>query len=757
MSKKARALVVRRPRRATGNPDSLLQRAIQHHQAGCLTAAEQLYRTILQEHPHHFDALHLLGVVAIQQGEQTLAMELMQQALRLRPQHAEAWYNLGKALHDARRPQEAIAAYQRALAIQPQYIQAANNLGLALIDTRQFVEALELYRDLAKHYEASAYIYNNLGLAYYKLKRFDEAILAFNQALAVDATLADAYANLGVIFHEQKRLEDAMLINLQGLHYAPDNRKMWTNLLTMVYSAALPVAFVARHLRRQDLQALLSLEAFDFKLFSLVYQWLLQEHQVVLRETVPSIPHTAQGKGAAVRDILLQVVQDPLFLLLLEHEVLAESQLEATLVEVRQALLVTVVEQRHIEATDSNFLAFLCALGWQCFFNEYIYAESAAESALLQHMITWIHMALASHAPLKKDLVAILATYRPLYTLPGMEALLQRQELCQDPHLGKLLTVQLVEPLQERSLRQNIPCLTPIRDDISQQVRAQYEANPYPRWHALNPQTPVPLQEYLTRLLPHLDTWSIDWPAHPQVLIAGCGTGRQTLHTARGLTGATVTSIDLSLNSLAYSQRKAQEFGMGHLTFYHADIMELGVLEQRFDVIESSGVLHHLADPIAGWRILVNMLRCGGLMRLGLYSELARQPIVAARTFIQQHGYPPTLEGIRAFRQAVMALPADDPVRILIKWSDFFTTSECRDMAFHVQEHRFTLPQLAATLQELGLEFLGFDFEITTILETYTTLFPDDPAATSLENWHAFECQFPHTFESMYQFWVRKV
>jgi 2-polyprenyl-3-methyl-5-hydroxy-6-metoxy-1,4-benzoquinol methylase len=57
-----------------------------------------------------------------------------------------------------------------------------------------------------------------------------------------------------------------------------------------------------------------------------------------------------------------------------------------------------------------------------------------------------------------------------------------------------------------------------------------------------------------------------------------------------------------------------------------------------FDIIESIGVLHHMKEPMAGWRVLTDLLKTGGLMNIGLYSESARRHIVKARDDIALRG-----------------------------------------------------------------------------------------------------------------------
>ena len=142
-------------------------------------------------------------------------------------------------------------------------------------------------------------------------------------------------------------------------------------------------------------------------------------------------------------------------------------------------------------------------------------------------------------------------------------------------------------------------------------------------------------------------------------------------------------------------------------------------------------------------------------MRVALYSALARSHVVAARAFAADRGYGSSADDIRRFRQDVLALPPDDPVRRVADSPDFFALSDCRDLVFHVEEHRFTLPRIATFLAANGLELLGFEAEPTT-LGRYRARFPHDPAATDFANWHALEQEHPNMFGGMYQLWVQR-
>ena len=240
-----------------------------------------------------------------------------------------------------------------------------------------------------------------------------------------------------------------------------------------------------------------------------------------------------------------------------------------------------------------------------------------------------------------------------------------------------------------------------------------------------------------------------------KVLVAGCGTGQHPIQVAQQFSNASVLAIDLSLASLCYAKRKTEEMGLSTIDYAQADLLNLGTLERRFDLIESVGVLHHLADPVAGWRVLMQLLRPGGLMLLGLYSELGRREVVTARGRAASHGLPAQAEDIRRCRQTLMNEELAPHFEQFLRSRDFYSMSACRDLLFHVQEHRFTVPQIKVILAQLGLKFIGFVVEPEDAAE-YARLFPDDPAKIDLDHWHVFETGRPNTFARMYQFWVQR-
>jgi ubiquinone/menaquinone biosynthesis C-methylase UbiE len=305
-----------------------------------------------------------------------------------------------------------------------------------------------------------------------------------------------------------------------------------------------------------------------------------------------------------------------------------------------------------------------------------------------------------------------------------------------------MLQLQLFEPMQERQIAKGIHSLSDINDDVSQKVRAQYEENPYPRWRSVLRKDHNKNKTQLSQKL-----------QDKNILIAGCGTGSHILMVRDENPIGHITALDLSMASLSYAKRKITEMDLlEDIRFIHGDILNVAQLDEEFDHIESAGVLHHMEDPLKGWKELVKLLKPGGTMKIGLYSEAARRAVVEMRNVIQEQNFPHDLDGIRAARQYVMDSAQDSVLHDLLVFRDFFSTSSCRDLIFHVQEHRYTIDRLKEELDILGLEFVEMYFSATVHRNAYVKMFPDDPHCRNLDYIKAFEEKTPETFRGMYQF-----
>jgi 2-polyprenyl-3-methyl-5-hydroxy-6-metoxy-1,4-benzoquinol methylase len=446
----------------------------------------------------------------------------------------------------------------------------------------------------------------------------------------------------------------------------------------------------------------------------------------------------AEGTHAMAREAML--------LALLQSKVIHDLELERLLTAVRRGLLLYAIEADR-QPIDDDSLAFFCASAQQCFLNEYVFALGDVEQAELQRVHDRTVAAIEAGAAISPLDLIVTASYMPLYKLPGASSLLARSW---PDAIERLLTQQIREPLEEESDRKDIAALTPIDDAVSLQVQHQYEESPYPRWTAVPQIEPTTVAHFLRD---RLNIVPLSWPQTTvgvDILIAGCGTGSHSIDSALRFPQAHILAIDISRKSLAYARRKSRALGLTNVEYGQADILKLAALGRRFDVIETVGVLHHLADPAAGWRVLLSLLRPHGLMMVGLYSATARQSLVAARAFIAERGYRARADDIRACRQELIKRSGMPPFR------DFSYTSGCRDLLFNVMEHQFTIPQIEEFLDANGLTFLGFEQLPPDVLRQFQQQFPDVDAMHDLGSWHAFEQANPLTFGNMYFFWVQK-
>jgi protein O-GlcNAc transferase len=245
------------------NLSQALNSALQLHQQRSLDQAALEYAAILEAHPKHFDALHLLGVVRSQQGHHAEALEKIKAALKLNPMSAEAWSNLGLVygllgrsqealasydraftirpgdaemlhnrgivLRDLNRPEEALASYDEALAIEPERAQTHFNRGNVLRDLMRPNEALASYdRALAIKPDDAKALYNRANVLR-GLKRLDEALASFDKALALSPGYAEALNNRGNTLRDLKRPKEALASYDKALEVRPDYAEALNN------------------------------------------------------------------------------------------------------------------------------------------------------------------------------------------------------------------------------------------------------------------------------------------------------------------------------------------------------------------------------------------------------------------------------------------------------------------------------------------------------------------------------------------------
>ena len=435
------------------------------------------------------------------------------------------------------------------------------------------------------------------------------------------------------------------------------------------------------------------------------------------------------------------ILKDRLVRAVLQRAVIVSPEIEALAKRLRRHAL----ERRDASCLLSSRLGFFACLAAQVFNTEYAYDALPEEEAALDTL-------LADGPPAEPSLLALIGAYRPLIDVLGETAPPHPSKF---PELAFLFRQQIAEPRRERALKATIPALTPVSADLSDRMRAQYEAFPYPRWFGVDHVRPRPFGQVIVERFSDVHFGTL--PQGPvEILIPGCGTGQQIAQVASLFKHARITAVDLSLTSLAYASRKLDALGIKLHRFGQADILAMRDWDERYDFIECMGVLHHMERPEEGLAVLTGLMKPHGIMRLGLYSARVRGEFDGARKFVAEHSLPDTPEGVRTARKLIADLPAGDSIREAMESQDFFSISGLHDLVFNVHECSYTPLDLKQLLDDAGLELLGFDHPDPGVTIRYRARFPDDPAQTDLANWEAFEADFPGTFASMFVFWCRQ-
>ena len=208
----------------------LLATAVEHHQAGRLQVAEEIYRQILAREPQHADAIHLVGLVALQTGQHRRAVEWIGRAVAIRGDRAHFHSNLGEAYRALGRTPEAIACYRRALEVNPAFAGAHYNLANALKEQGQFTEAIQSYRRAVERNPGYAEAHNNLGNLLKNLGQTEEAIACYERALHGRPGFADAHNNLGNALKQQGRAAEAITCFQRTIELSPGHAQAHANL-----------------------------------------------------------------------------------------------------------------------------------------------------------------------------------------------------------------------------------------------------------------------------------------------------------------------------------------------------------------------------------------------------------------------------------------------------------------------------------------------------------------------------------------------
>jgi SAM-dependent methyltransferase len=398
---------------------------------------------------------------------------------------------------------------------------------------------------------------------------------------------------------------------------------------------------------------------------------------------------------------------------------------ERALMSMRRALL-------DVDRPDALSTSLAASLGVQGALNGFIWAVSADEqkavAGLAKRPETWALVRCAMYQPIE-----------------GARGISRLRGAARTMPLKDLLKEQVLDPAEERRLRRGSSLR--VGGEVTRRVQSQYEVHPYPRWVSL-PGWPSCSPSQWVRLRTGVAV--AETPPKTRLLVAGCGTGRHPLMLAKSLRGVRIDAIDLSAASLAIARRQRRQLGLTNVSFHQRDLLQL---KGAWDVIESVGVVHHLAEPLEGLRALDRALAPGGLACIGVYTPRGRADVRHARALVAAAGLGPSMAGLRAARALVRRHMAG--VHSLTISPDFHSASGFRDLVMHEHEAAWSPAELGAvTSGELGWSFLAV--ETTGRTRTAFEAIHGPVAAASLEQWEAWEAAHPEVFGGMLIAWFRK-
>lgn len=579
-----------------------LQQAVDAFNSGRWEDAERKAREVLAIRPGDPSALNVLAGAAMNTGRCDEAIALFERASAGQPKNPFIAFNLAEAHRRNHEAAAAIREFKRAIRLKPDFAEAHTQLGETLRGAGREAEAASAYRTALRLKPTLAQALAGLGLLLQRGGDLAQAVRLFDQArvqaetptirAAICAHLAGACLQAG----EQPKALDALS---EAVGLAPETPTYWRALAGSLRNTKV-VPSTPRF--RTQLLALFERDDVNPRALATAALAVLKSAPDFgsLLDRIAERPPCADDIVAGAPEAAAALLRDPLFQALLVNAPVPDVPVELLLTCLRRDLLRDLADEAGGGADDD--LQLVCALARQCHLNEYVYCVSDDEKRTLDRLLA--ELGRRNGRDQRPDWLglAMIACYVSLDRTPA-----RGLDLSSAPEPFQLIVQeQIGEPREERLWRDRLQALRPPRDDVSKAVQDQYEENPYPRWTRCHLGEPLPFRAAVRAALPHLHDKELPDIDAPHVLVAGCGTGLETMHVVNAYRGATIVALDLSRASLAYGMRKLFEYGVTTVRHVHGDMLDVERLEERFDLIESFGVLHHMRDPEQGLARLIH-------------------------------------------------------------------------------------------------------------------------------------------------------
>ena len=704
-----------------------LAEAVRLYRAGDREGAKGLCERLAAAEPGNADALNLRGLIDHRAGAHAAAADWIARALEIEPENAAFHFNLGETLRARGKVDEALAAYYRALGFDPALAGAYTNIGLLCLERRRLPEAADVLRRAAAHMPADGAAHARLGAAQAERGELDEALTAFARAL---------------------RLAPG----------DPDHVGLFLRALDARPFPSLPPGPLG------ELRACFDLDGVE-------HQKLAPAAAAVLKrdERFAGLLAMADGgdvdalMAAAAGGVFDDLLSEPLLLGLLVNAVVTDEEAVRALAAIRRA----IVLQGERGTAPEDFVVgrrrqFVIALAQQCFATDYAWPETPREAVAAGYMVSEVRRGLDAIGDASEasawDLemwnrLAVVAAYRPIRRIEGIEKLLELGLPAEAPYRRMLIRRQVAEPLRERELA---AAMTRAAGPPPESGGNEADAAPRPRWRrsaeagpgnrAADPEAPVPdflAPEYAR--------------GGARALVAGCATGRGALRLAAACDTLEILATDPDLANLAYAARMAAEMGVGNVEFRQVPRGRLDRIDGRFHVVHTGDAMLRPGDAMAAWRALADLLLPGGLMRVEARGRRIPEALAAARSLVRERALAGDAEGVREARRLLLDLPEGEPARGIVAADGFHNLHQCRDLLFpDGEETPFAVADLRDALPGLKLRFLAYEAGNRAAMRDFTELFGDSANPGDLDRWAELEERRPDSLGGAHRIWCRK-
>tara|TARA_E500000178_G_scaffold352801_1_gene417058 strand:+ start:2797 stop:4887 length:2091 start_codon:yes stop_codon:yes gene_type:complete len=653
------------------------------------------------------------------------------------PFSAELFFMIARVYKNLSQFDSAETYYNKVISINPDHPDTLNNLGNIFNAKGRAKEAINLFQKVILLVPTAPQPYSNIAQSYLLLGDYEKGIKFSQKAIELSPNFIDAYLTLAKSQIRGNFYKDALNTVSKCLDFDHKNQELlqlFTNIL--LYNPISEYDFAL------DKKIELLSDNNDFeKIFPiLLLRMEIHPDMSALLSQIDNI-NSREDVIKAVE----KVVKIPFLMEILESGLNSNIKIEKLLTELRKVILYN----RDSLINNKNIIKFQKCLTLQCFNNEFAFAQTDEENKIIQKLEKDLKTKADKNQVIPSLDLLCLSSYKQISDFDWIRSILYDEEIEQ------VFKLVVSEPMLERSIKPLLNSISTIEDETSKLVEAQYSDSPYPRWSYIPKNDELTLDFFIKTKNLKLAKTIENLQNPPEILIAGCGTGVQSISVAQQFPRSNVLALDLSKSSLAYALRKTKELGISNINYVHGDILDLHKINKKFDVIHCTGVLHHMRSPSQGLECLIETLKEDGLMKLGLYSNIARTEINKVQNLIKKNKIPFTNNSIHSFRQNMI----NDNHILINEFNtsiDFFSLSGFRDLYFNIQETQYNIPEIKKIINNYNLNFCGFEFQHNLHDVAFKEMFPDTNSEQILENWDVYEKHNKNTFFNMYQFWIQK-